>query len=108
MIASCVSGVHTATQGSGSFDRTVPLANAARNRAGMLSRFFASSECSKWPRNANGHIPEKSSDRSGGVGGAPPLRSIGDSTVPHFLPLCNTIPHFSVRRGRQRVVAGDV
>jgi hypothetical protein len=24
-----------------------------RNRAGMLSRFFASSECSKWPRNAN-------------------------------------------------------
>src|SRR6185436_5212881 len=40
---------------------------------------------------------EKGSDRSGGVGGAPPLRSIGDATVPHSLPLCNTIPHFSVR-----------
>src|SRR3954471_7817611 len=37
------------------------------------------------------------SDRSGGVGGAPPLRSIGDATVPHYLPLCNTIPHLSVR-----------
>ena len=54
MIASCVSGVHTATQGSGSLARTVPLANAVRNRAGMLSRFFASNECSKWPRNAKG------------------------------------------------------
>src|SRR5688572_3303414 len=55
MIASCVSGVHTAMQGSGSLARTVPVANAVRNRAGMLSRFFASNECSKWPRNANGH-----------------------------------------------------
>ena len=46
MIASWVSGVHTATQVSGSLARTVPFEKAARNRAGMLSRFFASSECS--------------------------------------------------------------
>src|SRR5215217_4885179 len=96
MIASCVSGVHTATQGSGSLARTVPPAKDVRKRAGMLSRFFASNECSKWPRNANCHEPG-SSDRSGGVGGAPPLRSIGDATVPHYLPLRNTIPHLSVR-----------
>lgn len=31
------------------------------------------------------------------MGGAPPLRSIADATVPHYLPLCNTISHFSVR-----------
>ena len=59
MIASWVSGVQIATQVSGSLARTVPLAKDARNRAGMLSRFFTSSECSKWPRNANGHIPEE-------------------------------------------------
>jgi hypothetical protein len=53
MIDSWLSGVHTATQGSGSLARTTPPEKAARNRAGMLSRFFASSECSKWPRNAN-------------------------------------------------------
>ena len=45
------------TQGSTSLARTVPEENCARKRAGMLSRFFASSECSKWPRNANGHVP---------------------------------------------------
>ena len=39
------------------------------------------------------------------MGGAPPLRSIGDATVPHFLPLCNTIPHFSVRSMSQRASA---
>ena len=31
------------------------------------------------------------------MGGAPPLRSIGDATVPHYLPLSNTIPHLYVR-----------
>src|SRR3954468_24557256 len=44
--------------------------------------------------------PGEDSDRSGGGGGAPPLRSIAAATVPHYLPLCNTIPHFSVRRVR--------
>src|SRR3954470_2033913 len=94
MMASWLSRVHTATQVSGSLARTTPEENAARNLAGMLSRFFASSECSKWPRNAN--LPRgQSSDRSGGVGGAPPLRSwLLGATVPHFLPLCNTISHF--------------
>src|SRR5215213_5168910 len=97
MIASCVSGVHTATQGSGSLARTVPLANAVRNRAGMLSRFFASNECSKWPRNANGHnqgvqtgVAEWEEPRNSGRLVMP--------TVPHYLPLRNTIPHLSVRR----------
>ncbi len=46
MMLSCVSGVHTATQGSGVLARTTPLEKGVRNRAGMLSRFFASSECS--------------------------------------------------------------
>src|SRR5215216_2306936 len=41
--------------------------------------------------------PGEDSDRSGGVGGAPPLRSIAAATVPHYFPLCNTTPHFSVR-----------
>jgi len=36
------------------------LEKDARKRAGMLSRFFASSECSKWPRNAKAHVPKKS------------------------------------------------
>src|SRR5688572_14526918 len=56
MIATWVSEGQTATQVSGSLARTVPLEKDARNRAGMLSRFFASSVWSKWPRNANGHV----------------------------------------------------
>ena len=55
MIVSWVSGVQTATQGSGLLESTTPPEKEARNRAGMLSRFFASKVCSKWPRNANGH-----------------------------------------------------
>jgi hypothetical protein len=35
-----------AMQGSGCLARTVPVENAPRNLVGMLSRFFASSECS--------------------------------------------------------------
>ena len=46
MIASCVWVGQIARQGSGSFARTTPDENDARNLAGMLSRFFASSECS--------------------------------------------------------------
>ncbi len=59
MIDSLVSGVQIATQGSGVLARTVPLEKAVRNRVGMLSRFLESSECSKWPRNANGHVPAR-------------------------------------------------
>ena len=78
--------------------------NAARNRAGMLSRFFASSECSKWPRNANAHVPGKRV-QTGVAEWEEPRHSgrLGVATVPHLPPLCNTIPHFSVRRiGRCR------
>src|SRR5918992_921419 len=59
MIDSFVSGVQIATQGSGVLARTVPFEKAVRNRVGMLSRFLESSECSKWPRNANGHVPAR-------------------------------------------------
>src|SRR3954452_18380900 len=52
--------------------------------------------------------PGEDSDRSGGVGGAPPLWSIAAGTVPHYLPLCNTIPHFSVRRVRRGVCMSPV
>src|SRR5687767_11125795 len=98
MICSCASAVQTATQGSGSLARTVPLENAARNRAGMLSRFFASSECSKWPRNANAHVPEERV-QTGVAEWEEPRHSgqLRGATVPHSLPLCNTIPHLSVR-----------
>src|SRR3954465_6715506 len=99
MIASWLSGVPTATQVSGSLARTTPEENAARNFAGMLSRFFASSECSKWPRNAKSlsvapHVAmgEKDSDRSGGGGGAPPLRS---SDSRHRTPPSPTSQHIS-------------
>ena len=46
MVDSCASGVQTEMQSSVSFARTRPAEKVARNRAGMLSRFFASSECS--------------------------------------------------------------
>ena len=46
MIVSWASGVQTEMQASLSFARTRPEENVARKRAGMLSRFFASSECS--------------------------------------------------------------
>src|SRR3954452_5009633 len=99
MIASWLSGVHTATQVSGSLARTTPEENAARNLAGMLSRFFASSECSKWPRNAKSlsvapHAADggKDSARGGGVGGPPPLRS---SDLGHRTPLHPTSQHIS-------------
>src|SRR5215211_5917654 len=90
MIDSCSVGVQRAKQGSGSLARTVPFSKNVRKRAGMLSRFFASSECSKWPRNAKVHVPTERSDRSGGVGGAPPLRSIAGR---HPSPLSPTLQH---------------
>src|SRR5215217_4475069 len=93
MIASCVSGVHTATQGSGSLARTVPLANAVRNRAGMLSRFFASNECSKWPRNAKRHDQGVQT----GVAEWEEPRHSGRLLLPPY----PTIPHSSVRWRRR-------
>src|SRR3954471_22404466 len=90
MIDSWDAGVQIATHGSGSLARTVPFSKNVRKRAGMLSRFFASSECSKWPRNDKVHVPAEKSDRSGGVGGAPPLRSIAGR---HPSPLSPTLQH---------------
>src|SRR5687767_6967141 len=108
-MASCASAVQTATQGSKSLARTVPMENAARNRAGMLSRFFASSECSKWPRNANAHFPEERV-QTGVAEWEEPRHSgrLRDATVPHYLPLCNTIPHLSVRRAVSRTAGAAV
>src|SRR5215218_135071 len=65
----------------------------------MLSRFFTSSECSKWPRNANAHIPGERV-QTGVAEWEEPRHSgrFGVATVPHLLPLCNTVPHLSVRR----------
>src|SRR3954470_13793365 len=103
MIASWLSGVHTATQVSGSLARTTPEENAARNLAGMLSRFFASSECSKWPRNAKSLSvaphhggggkksfgPQWRSGRrkkfweQGGGGGRPPPTPVRDLSPPY-------------------------
>src|SRR3954467_10951155 len=90
MIESWSVGVQRAKQGSGSLARTVPFSKNVRKRAGMLSRFFASSECSKWPRNAKVHVPAEKSDRSGGGGGPPPLRSIAGR---HPSPLSPTLQH---------------
>src|SRR3954452_20953964 len=45
-------GVKIATQGSSHLARTSPSENEARNFAGIVRRFFASSEYSKWPLNA--------------------------------------------------------
>src|SRR5262245_4702048 len=67
----------------------------------MLSRFFTSSECSKWPRNANAHVPVERV-QTGVAEWEEPRHSgrLGVATVPPLLPLCNTIPHLSVRRLR--------
>ena len=57
---------------------TLP-ASAARNLAGTVSRFLASSECSKVPWKAKAHVRQMrrvvQSIRGGGVGGAPPPRT---------------------------------
>src|SRR3954469_14386493 len=42
-------------QGSDPCTRNTPPASAARNFAGIVSRFFASSECSKVPWKAKAH-----------------------------------------------------
>src|SRR3954469_23067756 len=85
------SGVKIATQGSSHFARTRPPENEARNFAGIVSRFFASSEYSKWPLNAmkfdSAGVAEWEEHRDSGL-----LRA---AIVPHSLPLCNLFPHLS-------------
>src|SRR5215210_6772565 len=65
-------------QGSEPRTRKTPPASTARNFAGTVSRFLASSECSKVPWKAKAHVRaqgEVQSIRGGGVGGAPPPRT---------------------------------
>src|SRR4051795_4292353 len=62
-------------QGSGPRTRNTLPARAARNLAGTVSRFLASSECSKVPWKAKAHVGSEEGVQSipgGGVGGAPP------------------------------------
>src|SRR5918992_30014 len=66
-------------QGSTPRTRNTLPASAARNLAGTVSRFLASSECSKVPWKAKAHVSGSwrrvQSIRGGGVGGAPPPRT---------------------------------
>ena len=73
-----------AMQASCSLARTTPSDSCARNFAGIVNRFFASSVCSYCPRNDKQRSPSKLRLRlsespcrawDGGVGGAPPSRS---------------------------------
>src|SRR3954470_7043325 len=92
------SGVKIATQGSSHFARTRPSENEARNFAGIVRRFFASSEYSKWPLNATyffqspGRLdrPESRSGRSPATPAC--LRAV---VLTHIPPLCNLFPHLS-------------
>src|SRR5215207_5921068 len=77
-------------QGSGPRTRNTLPARAARNLAGTVSRFLASSECSKVPWKAKAHIEGEEGVQSipgGGVGGAPPPGTgFANGTYP-------TLPH---------------
>src|SRR3954449_13117945 len=79
------------TQSSKPLLSTTPSESAARNFAGTVSRFFASSEYSKVPRKATGrgHVV-RSRSRGGEVGGASPPRLAG-VLLPHLSPQSNTI-----------------
>src|SRR3954464_15973673 len=84
-------------QGSAPRTRKTPPASAARNLAGIVSRFFASSECSKVPWKAKAHVSNwgrrVQSIRGGGVGGAPPPRTgFARGTYP---TLSQSATHFS-------------
>src|SRR4051794_39272714 len=70
-----VASGYSEMQGSGPRTRNTLPARAARNLAGTVSRFLASSECSKVPWKAKAHVggeEEVQSIPGGGVGGAPP------------------------------------
>src|SRR3954451_1882882 len=76
-------------------ERYTPLLNSPRNFDGIVSRFLASSVCSKVPVKAKAHKREGrgQSIRGGGVGGAPPPRNgFARCKVPHNVPLCNMEP----------------
>src|SRR3954453_18123094 len=102
--ASKSSGVKTATHGSIDFARTSPPENEGLSFAGSVSRFFASSENSKWPLNAKFLFlqaqPMVSSagrkvGRSRGVGGAPRLRPVCVSPFcPTFSPFATQCPTY--------------
>src|SRR5881396_3030998 len=64
------------------FASTRPAPKSARKRAGTVSRFFASSEYSAVPSKAIAGAHGKKSDRGGGVGGAPPPRSVERTVIP--------------------------
>ena len=96
--------VKIATQGSGPLARTSPPENEARNLAGMLSRFFASSEYSKWPLNANGHIPGRRvrPESRSGRSPATPVVCVAPPypTISHFATLFPTFPSDASEHGR--------
>src|SRR6188472_4362812 len=74
--------------------KTLPL-SAARNFDGTVSRFFASSVCSKVPWKAKAHVVRQGSQsiRGGGVGGAPPPRTGFATTSYPTFP--HSATHFS-------------
>src|SRR3954470_2152203 len=70
-----VASGYSEMQGSGPRTRNTLPARAARNLAGTVSRFWASSECSKVRWKAKAHVGSEEGVQSipgGGVGGAPP------------------------------------
>src|SRR5918994_521245 len=82
-------------QGSAPRTRNTLPARAARNLAGIVSRFLASSECSKVPWKAKAHVFLRegvSVDPGWRSGRSPATRDrLRSWNVPHSAPLCNTI-----------------
>src|SRR3954451_18750723 len=99
--ASKSSGVKIATHGSIHFARTSPPENEALSFAGRVSRFFASSENSKWPLNAMsafaspvpGTCPGSGEICSAGVAEWEEPRDSGLFACPHSHPLRSTLQH---------------
>src|ERR1700741_2190272 len=79
-------------QGSTPRTRNTFPARAARNFAGTVSRFLASSECSKVPWKAKAHVLSGWSVDPGWRGGRSPATPdrLREWNVPHYAPLCNT------------------
>src|ERR671915_111725 len=95
-------------QGSTPRTRNPLPASAARNFAGTVRRFLASSECSKVPWKAKAHVPRGvvQSIRGGGVGGAPPPRTgfatATYPTLPHSATHFSSFPPLFVKAVRKR------
>src|ERR1044071_1095733 len=88
-------------QGSGPRTRNTLPASAARKRDGTVSRFLASSECSKvpWKAKAHGGGEGSSVDPGRRSGRSPATRDrLREWNVPHTVPLCNTIIDFCPTR----------